>query len=386
MFGVRSPVPSAACADLALIAELITVRPMTAPALHMRGVVLPEAEHQDLWIRAGTVTYEPVPNAETVATGWILPGLVDAHCHVGLDSRGAVPVDVAEAQALTDRDAGVLLIRDAGSASDTRWMDDREDLPRIIRAGRHIARTKRYLRNYGWEIEPDELVAYVQQEARRGDGWVKLVGDWIDRDRGDLSPCWPLPTLQAAIAAAHGLGARVTAHVFGEDALPDLLEANIDCIEHGTGLSEDLIATMAARGTALVPTLVNIANFPMYADQGESRFPGYAVHMRELHARRYETIRTAHEAGVPIYTGTDAGGVLLHGLLAGEVGELTRAGFTAHEAVAAASWRARAWLGRPALLHEGAPADVVVVASDPRADVRTLLEPVRIVLRGNVVR
>jgi imidazolonepropionase-like amidohydrolase len=360
--------------------------PASTPALHVRGVVLPEGEHRDLWVHAGTVTYEPVADAETVATGWVLPGLVDAHCHVGLDSRGAVPADVAESQARTDRDSGVLLIRDAGSASDTRWIDDRTDLPKIIRAGRHIARTKRYIRNYGWEIEPEELVAYVEQEAHRGDGWVKLVGDWIDRDRGDLGPCWPLPVLRAAIAAAHALGARVTAHVFGEDALPDLLAANIDCIEHGTGLSADLIASMAARGTALVPTLVNIANFLRYADQGEARFPGYAKHMRALHARRYENIRTAHEAGVPIYTGTDAGGVLPHGLVAREVVELTHAGFTSLEAVAAASWRARAWLGRPALLAEGVPADLVVVADDPREEVSTLLNPERVILRGRVVR
>ena len=73
----------------------------------------------------------------------------------------------SEKQALTDRDAGTLLLRDAGSPSDTRWIDDREDLPRIIRAGRHIARTKRYLRNYAHEIEPGDLAAYVRREARR---------------------------------------------------------------------------------------------------------------------------------------------------------------------------------------------------------------------------
>ncbi len=114
-----------------------------------------------------------------------------------------------------------------------------EDLPKIIRAGRHIARSKRYIRNYGWEIEPAELVAYVEQEARRSDGWVKLVGDWIDRDAGDLTPCWPAEALNAAIARAHELGARVTAHVFGEHALPDLLAAGIDCIEHGTGIEPE---------------------------------------------------------------------------------------------------------------------------------------------------
>jgi hypothetical protein len=97
-----------------------------------------------------------------------------------------VPTDVQEQQALTDRDAGALLLRDCGSAADTAWIHEREDLPRLIRAGRHIARTERYIRNYAHEIEPDDLPAYVAQEAPRGDGWVKLVGDWIERDAGDL--------------------------------------------------------------------------------------------------------------------------------------------------------------------------------------------------------
>jgi imidazolonepropionase-like amidohydrolase len=359
---------------------------MTAP-FHVRGVVLPEREHRDLWVRDGRITYESVPGAETVADGWVLPGLVDLHCHVGLDAQGAVPKDEAERQATADRDAGVLLLRDAGSAADTRWVDDRDDLPRIVRAGRHIARTKRYIRNYGWEIEPDELVAYVEQEARRGDGWVKLVGDWIDRDTGDLGPCWPADALSAAIARAHELGARVTAHVFGEDALPGLIGAGIDGIEHGTGLSDDLIAVMADRGVSMVPTLINIANFPTYAAQGEAKFPGYAARMRRLYERRYDTVRTAHQAGVSIFAGTDAGGVLPHGLLAREVIELVAAGVPAADAVAGASWRARSYLlGGSGLLDGGVVADLCVYAADPTVEPAILLEPVRIVLRGRVVR
>jgi imidazolonepropionase-like amidohydrolase len=355
--------------------------------IHVRGVVLPEREHRDIWVRDGRITFEPVARAQTVAEGWVLPGLVDLHCHVGLDSRGAVPREDAERQALADRDAGVLLIRDAGSASDTRWVDDRSDLPRIIRAGRHIAHTGRYLRNYGWEIEPDQLVSYVEAEAKRGDGWVKLVGDWIDREQGDLAPCWPRAALDSAIARAHELGARVTAHVFGEDALSDLLGAGIDGIEHGTGLSPDLIALMADRGVSMVPTLVNIDNFPMYAEQGEARFPTYAAHMRALHERRYRTVATAYEAGVQIFAGTDAGGVLPHGLVAREVLELVHAGIPAVDAVAAASWRARAYLlGDSGVLVEGAPADFVVLAADPTTDPATLLAPERIILRGKVVR
>ena len=63
----------------------------------------------------------------------------------------------------------------------------------------------------------------MREQARAGDGWVKLVGDWIDREVGDLAPLWPDDVLAAAIDAAHAEGARVTAHVFGEDALPGLL-------------------------------------------------------------------------------------------------------------------------------------------------------------------
>ncbi len=238
--------------------------------LHLRGTVLPDGEVRDLWVVDGVISTEPVRDAETIVTdGWILPGLVDAHCHVGLESTGAVPAERAEEHAVADRDAGALLLRDAGSPADTRWMDEREDLPKIIRAGRHIARPMRYLRNFAAEVEPDVLVAEVERQVARGDGWVKLVGDWIDRDIGDLTPLWPQEVAAAAIARAHELGARVTAHVFGEQALAELVEAGIDGIEHGTGMTEEVIPRMAERQVALVPTVLQIRNFETYAAAGE---------------------------------------------------------------------------------------------------------------------
>ncbi|MEU5181327.1 amidohydrolase family protein [Streptomyces longwoodensis] len=356
--------------------------------LHVRGRVLagPEDVRDELWVVGGRVSYDRPTGARDVTTveGWALPGLVDAHCHVGLGAHGPVDADVAEKQALTDREAGTLLIRDAGSPSDTRWVDDREDLPKIIRAGRHIARTHRYIRGYAHEVEPADLVAYVAREARRGDGWVKLVGDWIDRDLGDLAACWPREAAQAAIAEAHRLGARVTAHCFAEDSLRDLVESGIDCVEHATGLTEDLVPLFAERGVAIVPTLVNIATFPDLAAGGEQKYPAWSAHMRRLHARRYDTVRAAYDAGVPVFVGTDAGGSLPHGLVAAEVEELVTAGLPPLHALAAATWSARAWLGRPGL-DEGAAADLVVYDTDPREDVRVLAAPRRIVLNGTVV-
>ncbi|WP_254885873.1 amidohydrolase family protein [Streptomyces sp. NA02950] len=345
-----------------------------------------ESVRDELWVVDGKITFQRPAGARDVRLieGWVLPGLVDAHCHVGLDAHGAVDESTSEKQALTDREAGALLLRDAGSPADTRWIDDREDLPRIIRAGRHIARTKRYIRNYAHEIEPEDLVAYVAAEARRGDGWVKLVGDWIDRETGDLSACWPRGAVEAAIAEAHRLGARVTAHCFAEETLAPLVEAGIDCIEHATGLTEETIPLFAERGVAIVPTLVNIATFPRLAQGGETKFPRWADHMRQLHARRYETVRAAYDAGIPIFTGTDAGGSLAHGLIGQEVAELVKAGIPARDALSAATWGARAWLGRPGLT-EGASADFVVYETDPREDVRVLTSPRRVVLRGRIV-
>jgi imidazolonepropionase-like amidohydrolase len=345
-----------------------------------------EDARDEVWVVGGRICYDRPALARDVRVveGWTLPGLVDAHCHVGLDTHGPVDDATSEKQALTDRDAGALLLRDAGSPSDTRWIDDREDLPRIVRAGRHIARTRRYIRHYAHEIEPEDLVAYVAREARRGDGWVKLVGDWIDRDTGDLGACWPRGAVEEAIAEAHRLGARVTAHCFAEETLAPLVEAGIDCIEHATGLTEETIPLLAERRVAIVPTLVNIATFPRLADGGAAKFPRWADHMRRLHARRHETVRAAYEAGIPVYAGTDAGGGLAHGLVAQEVAELVRAGIPAPAALSAATWGARAWLGRPGLT-EGAPADLVVYESDPREDVRVLSAPRRVVLRGRVV-
>ena len=331
----------------------------------------------------GRLSAEPVADAETVFTnGWIVPGLVDAHCHVGLGPDGPTEFDEAIAQAETAREVGALLLRDAGSPVDTRSMDDREDLPRIIRAGRHLARPKRYISRLPIDLEDEsELPAAVAEQARWGDGWVKLAGDWIDRGVGDLAPLWSDEILVEAISAAHAEGARVTAHVFGEEALPGLINAGIDCIEHGTGITDDVIELMVEHGTALVPTLINIENFPGIAEKA-GRYPVYARHMRDLYASCHQRVGAAHDAGVPIYAGTDAGGMIVHGRIADEVDALRTVGMSATEALGAACWDARRWLGRPALRH-GASADLVCYAEDPRQP-GMLNHPALIILRGRI--
>ena len=352
--------------------------------LHVRGIGLPDEDPVELWIVEGKISREPVSGADTVFDGgWILPGLVDAHCHVGLGPQGAVELDEAIAQAEAEREAGALMLRDCGSPIDTRSLDDRDDLPRIIRAGRHLARPKRYMPGLPIDIEDEsQLPEAVAVQARFGDGWVKLVGDWIDRGQGDLAPLWSDDVLKAAIDAAHANGARVTAHVFGEDALPGLIIAGIDCIEHGTGLTDHAIGLMVEHGTALVPTLINVENFPGIADAA-AKYPVYAAHMRDLYANCYPRLAAARDAGVPIYAGTDAGGMIAHGRIADEVEALKGIGMTPTEALGAACWDARRWLGRPGL-DDGASADLLCYQDDPRRGPAVLNRPDVVVLRGQV--
>jgi imidazolonepropionase-like amidohydrolase len=361
--------------------------------LYLTGRVLLDdgREVGELFVRDGLVHLtRPSPQVGAVRRleGWVLPGLVDVHCHVGLAAGGAVDRETAVAQARADRDSGVLLVRDAGSPLDTRFVHGRTDLPRLVRAGAHLARPKRYLRDFGLELDDvAALPGAVRAQARAGDGWVKLVGDWIDRaagDEADLTPLWPRDVLVEAVAAAHEEAARVTVHTFATETVDDLLAAGVDGIEHGTGVTADQAGELAERGIPVTPTLLQVERFDQIADQAEARYPAYARRMRAMHVNRQAQVRMLHDAGVPLLVGTDAGGTIGHGRIADECAALVAAGIPAPDVVAAATWRARRFLGFGGLA-DGASADLVVYPADPREDIRVLRHPTAVVLRGQIV-
>ncbi len=189
--------------------------------------------------------------------------------------------------------------------------------------------------------------------------------------------------MTAAVAAAHAAGVRAAVHTFSESAVEVMVRAGVDSVEHGTGLSLDLIDLMARQGTALVPTMINIRTFGHIADQARAKFPGYAEHMLALRDRFPQVVRSAYEAGVPIYVGTDAGGGIDHGLAVEEMLLLhEQAGMSTLDVLAAASWGARAWLGLPGLV-EGGLADLAIYPEDPRTDLTTLRTPTHLILRGH---
>ncbi len=357
----------------------MTAYELTGPILADENVVLGRA-----WVVGGRMTYEEPRHTDVVRIdGWVVPGFVDMHCHLAVGPSGPVEGEQIIKQAIIERDAGVLLIRDTGAARSLDALVGRDDLPKVMRSGRFIARPKRYLKGYAVEVEPGQLAAEMATQARASGGWVKLIADWIDRDLGDaadLTPLWPDAELAGAVAAAHSEGARVTAHTFATESLDGLLGAGIDSIEHGTGMTAAHIERAAAAGVPVVPTLLQIGNFASFAAQAEERFPVFAARMQRMYERRYEHVAAMHEAGVTLLVGTDAGTSIAHGDLAREAAEMARC-MPAADVVAAATWRARRFLGAR-LLAEGDPADLVVLAGDPRIDILALGEPTGIMLRG----
>ena len=274
-------------------------RPVTP--LHLSGVVLPEGEHRDVWVRDGRFTFEPVPGAETVSRGgWLLPGLVDAHCHVGIGAGGGAVEDDAEAAGARRagrRRAGAARLRLAGRHP----LPGRPRRPAADHPRRPAHRPPRAATSPAWASRWSRPTwsAEVGRQARRGDGWVKLVGDWIDRDVGDLAPVWPADVAgRGDRRRARGGRPGHGAHVRHRRAARADRRPGIDCIEHGTGLTEELIAEMAARRHRRGPDADQRRELPGVRRGGGGEVP----RLRRAHAAAVRAVRrrvrAAFEAGV----------------------------------------------------------------------------------------
>lgn len=339
----------------------------------VRGYALPEGEPVELYADGDRWTTDPVPAAEVVAEGWIIPGLVDVHTHPGAE-RPDLPLSEAALREDLERHlrAGVTAIRSPGLAGDPpAWFGTDPDLPRAWHAGRWLAPEGGFFEGGGRQAPLARLPELAARQAA-ATGWAKLVGDWTD----------PVPAATIAEMArrVHAVGGRIAVHCQEPESCRAAVAAGVDSIEHGQHLDPSLLDRMAAGGIALVPTLAAF----------QAAVPGVAG--REPSERRDRwlagtaamgpTAVAAHEAGVRVLAGTDTPD--LHGRVAAEVRTLAEAGLPGDAALGAASWTARAFLGLGGL-QEGAPADAVVYDRDPRAELGVLDSPLRVILRGRVL-
>ncbi len=345
--------------------------------MRIRGFALPDGEPVDLFADGDRWTDDPVPGAELVAEGWLLPGLVDAHTHPGAEAPGQ-PLD--EAMLRDDLRAhvaaGVTMIRSPGLAGDPPdWFGRDEDVPRAVHAGPWIAQHGQFFDGWGKRADHAELPSVAAAQAARS-GWAKIIADWSAE--GD-----PLPAavLVKIVEAVHAAGGRVAVHSQHAAGGAAAVAAGVDSLEHGMCLDPDLLPRMAERGVALTPTLRVLT---AALDQVRQRPDGPRKDWFMAGATAHPAlVAAAAEAGVTILAGTDS---RPHGRVADEIRALAAAGLGPHAALAAGSWTARSYLGLDPLggLVPGAQADAVVYDADPRGDLSRLDAPRAVILRGRL--
>jgi imidazolonepropionase-like amidohydrolase len=235
----------------------------------------------------------------------------------------------------------------------------------------------------------EQCAARVRELARAGADVIKFhaTGGVLSQGDRHLGQSFTDDEMRSIISTAHALGLKVAAHAHADEGIAAAVRAGVDSIEHGTFASPATIQLMRERGTTLVPTLM--------AFVGIRERLGHNVYTPIVESKVRMTLevvgraaRLAHDAGVPVIFGTDAG-VYEHGRNAGEFVELVeRAGLTPAEAVAAATTGAAHLLGLDNEVGRIAPgfsADLIAVDGDPIADVRVLQHVGFVMVRGRTV-
>jgi imidazolonepropionase-like amidohydrolase len=342
--------------------------------LRVRGFALPGADPVDLYADGDRWTTDPVAGAELVGEGWLLPGLVDAHTHPGAEEPGKPLEDALLRQDLRQHvAAGVTMIRAPGLAGDPpAWFGRDADVPRAVHAGPWIAQQGQFFDGWGRRAGHAELPGLAAAQAART-GWAKVIADWLPGDD-------PLPAnvLRQVVAAVHAVGGRVAVHSQHAAGGAAAVEAQVDSLEHGMCLDPGLLPQMAAQGTALTPTLSVIAgSLAEVRRRPDGPRKNWYLAGATVHG---QLAAAAAEAGVTILAGTDSRPC---GRVIDEIRALAAAGVPPDQAIGAASWAARSYLGL-AGLTDGAPADAVVYDTDPRRDLGQLAAPRAVVLRGTV--
>ena len=128
--------------------------------------------------------------------------------------------------------------------------------------------------------------------------------------------------MRAIADEAHRAGLKVAAHAHGDDGIRAAIEAGIDCIEHGSLMSDETLDLFIERGTFLVPTTYLADGMDV-----SHAAPELQAKAAEVFPRAKETMRKAVARGARIACGTDAPAIP-HGRNAKELIALVDRGMT----------------------------------------------------------
>jgi imidazolonepropionase-like amidohydrolase len=351
----------------------------------------------------------------------VMPGLMDMHVHITSEQSGAAgyaegfflnPSDMAlRATQYLERTlmAGFTTVRDLGAGNKLNlavrdavakgWVKG----PRVIAAGGvtttggHGDGTNGLATELQEALAPvlpgvangaDQMRAAVRQRYKDGADLIKIAstGGVLSLAKSGHAPLFTEEELAAVVQTARDYGLRVAAHAHGEDGMLRAVRAGVHSIEHGTYMSDAVMAEMKRRGTYYVPT-ISAGKFVAEKSKIDGYFPEIVrPKAAEIGPQIQGTFARAYKAGVKIAFGTDQG-VAPHGDNGMEFVYMVEAGMPPMEAIRSATLEGARLIdmeGQLGTLEAGKLADIIAVPGDPLAEIRQMTK-VSFVMKGGVV-
>ncbi len=332
--------------------------------------------------------------------GYLMPGLVDAHAHLFLDGA---PTDAkvraehlkqpleqlagaARASARQALACGVTLVRDAGDRHgiNNRIREEaanpRSGLPRVRSGGLGVKRARRYGAFMAADVDDaDSIRESVAALARSNDEIKLILTGIIDFEAGAVTdePQFSLEETRLIVDTARACGRPTFAHCSGARGLAIAAAAGVGSIEHGFFMDRGTLALMRDNQVAWTPTFCPV-HFQWAHPEAVGWSPQTVGNLRRIlddHARH---LQLAHEMGVALLLGTDAGSMgVRHGhAVFEEIDRYVEAGLSLEAALRAATAAARRHFGLASpVLSRGAEFDALLLDASPFDDTAHLQRP-----------
>jgi imidazolonepropionase-like amidohydrolase len=381
----------------------ITLRGALFDGFHYyeRGIVVIDSD-AGMIKEAGPVGSASVPPGSKlveVPNSTILPGLIDAHVHfIGTNNYDALeaastPLPIVVLRSLKNlRDllqAGFTSVRDLGTKGGNYLSQaEKEGIivsPRIVSCARFISQTgggddiaflprrvSQALSDYCYFCDdPWQCQHVVRKIIRDGAEVVKVYASTDYPRCGKVRIQLTVDELKVIVAEAHKAGIRVAAHASGREAIENVLEAGVDSIEHGMGLTEELASSIKKSGAYYVPTLIG------YLPMIEGKTPWTPDEEGRAFIKEHLTtdMKLAKRFGLPVVVGSDRVGATVapHGTNYKEIVEISKH-LGNEEAMISATSRAAQCLGleNTGILGRGYLADVITVKGNPLKQIEAL--------------